>query len=75
MNELTGAFDAESLNALESMLDEIHSELLCGKSTTAVDRPVISREDLAKLILDYARLGESDPAKIRALILQGLGRK
>ena len=74
MTQLRNTFDAESLGALESVLDDIDREIA---SDPAGDdsRPVISRERLAKLILHYAQDGESDPEKLRALVLKGIGRE
>ena len=72
--QLRSAFDAESLGTLETVLDEVCQELASGKDGGKADQPVISREELAKLILHYAKDGESDPARLRALVLKEVGR-
>jgi hypothetical protein len=74
MAQSRNTFDAESLGALESLLDDIHRELASEATAGEAARPVISREQLAKLILHYAQDGESDPEKLRALVLKGIGR-
>lgn len=74
MTQLRNTFDAESLGALESVLDDVCRELSSGKEAHEADHPVISREDLAKLILHHAQDGESDPAKLRTLVLKGIRR-
>ena len=74
MTQLRNTFDAESLGALESVLDDVHRELASDPAAGDGARPVISRERLAKLILHYAQDGESDPEKLRALVLKGIRR-
>jgi hypothetical protein len=74
MAQLRNTFDSESLGALESVLDEVHRELASEATAGEAARPVISREQLAKLILHYAQDGESDLEKLRALVLKGVGR-
>lgn len=74
MTQLRNAFDDRTLGALEAVLDEVCLELSNDKPATKADRPVITREQLAKLILHYAQEGESDPAKLRTLVLKRLGR-
>ncbi|HUE44797.1 MAG TPA: hypothetical protein VMO81_00970 [Aestuariivirgaceae bacterium] len=75
MTQLRNTFDAESLGALESVLNDIDRELASEPTVGEEEaRPAISRERLAKLILHYAQDGESDPAKLRALVLKGIGR-
>lgn len=74
MTQLRNTFDAQSLGALESVLDDIHRELASNPAVGEEARPVISRERLAKLILHHAQDGESDPEKLRALVLKGIGR-
>lgn len=39
------------------------------------DHPVITREELAKLILHYAQDGESDPARLRTMVLKAIDRE
>ncbi len=74
MTQLRNTFDAESLGALESVLDDVHRELASDPAAGADARPVISRERLAKLILHHAQDGESDPQKLRMLVLKEIGR-
>ena len=74
MTQLRNTFDSASLGALESVLDDIDRELTSDPAAGVDARPVISRERLAKLILHYAQDGESDPQKLRALVLKGIGR-
>lgn len=73
MTQLRNTFDSESLGALESVLDEVYRELASdGADGEAPD--AISREQLARLILHYAQDGESNPDRLRALLLKGMGR-
>lgn len=74
MTQVRNTFDAESLGTLESVLDDIQRELASDATMGEESRAVISRERLAKLILHYAQDGESDPKKLRALVLKGIGR-
>lgn len=74
MTQLRNTFDAESLGALESVLNDIDRELASEPTAGDDARPVISRERLAKLILHHAQDGESDPVKLRLLVLKGIGR-
>ncbi len=74
MTQLRNTFDAESLGTLESVLDDIDRELASRPAAGEDARPVISREQLAKLILHHAQDGESDPEKLRVLVLKGIGR-
>lgn len=74
MTQLRSTFDAESLGALESVLDDVHRELANERNAGDDARPVISRERLAKLILHHAQEGESDPARLRTLVLKGIRR-
>ena len=74
MTQLRNTFDAESLGTLESVLDDVHRELASASTVGEDARPVISREQLAKLILHHAQDGESDPQKLRLLVLKGIGR-
>jgi hypothetical protein len=73
VTQLRNAFDSESLGTLESVLDEVCRELAGDGAATGAGSHV-SREQLARLILQYAQNGESDPAKLRALVLNGMGR-
>ena len=75
MTQLRNTFDAEDLGTLQSVLDEVCSELSSGQSAGEGNRRVISREELAKLILHYAQDGESDPTRLRMLVLERIGRK
>jgi hypothetical protein len=74
MTQSRNTFDAETLGALESVLDDLARELACDPTAGEDARPDISRERLAKLILHHAQEGESDPAKLRALVLKEIGR-
>jgi hypothetical protein len=74
MTQLRNTFDAERLGALESVLNDIDRELASQPPAGEDARPVISRERLAQLILHHAQDGESDPEKLRALVLKGIGR-
>ena len=67
-------FDSESLGALESVLDEVYRELASDAADGEARPDAISREQLARLILHYAQEGESDPARLRAVVLKGIGR-
>ena len=75
MTQLRNTFDADSLGTLESVLDEVYAELTNGKAATEAARPVISREQLARIILRHAQDGETDPERLRALVLKGVGRE
>ena len=70
---MRNAFDSESLGTLESVLDEVCRERAGDGAATDAGSHA-SREQLARLILQYAQNGESDPAKLRALVLNGMGR-
>lgn len=74
MTPSRGSFDAESLGALDAVLDQLCRELAGEAGTPETDKPVISREQLAKLILHHAQDGESDPERLRTLVLKELGR-
>jgi len=74
MSQAKNVFDAESLGTLEAVLDELCLELSSDMTASGTGRPVLSREQLAKLILHYAQDGESDPARLRRLVLNGIGR-
>lgn len=67
-------FDSKSLGALEGILDEVYRELASGGADGEARPDAISREQLARLILHYARDGESDPERLRDLLLKGVGR-
>lgn len=75
MTQLRSTFDAESLGTLEAVLDKVSLELSGGTDTSGQSRPVVTREQLAKLILQCAQDGETDPAKLRILVLKRLGRE
>jgi len=75
MTQARNAFDAESLGTLEAVLDEVCLALSGRMTATGTGRPAITREQLAKLILHYAQEGESDPARLRTLVLNGIGRQ
>jgi hypothetical protein len=55
MTQLRNTFDAESLGALESVLNDIDRELASEPAAGEDARPVISRERLAKLICTTPR--------------------
>lgn len=74
MAQLRNAFDAESLGTLGAVLDELCLDLSGDMTATGTDRPAVTREQLARLILHYAQDGESDPARLRRLVLDGIGR-
>ena len=75
MTQLRNTFDSESLGALESVIDEVHREL-AGDDDGSEARPnAVSREQLARIILHHAQTGESDPVKLRALLLKVVGRR
>lgn len=75
MTQLRNTFDAKSLGALEAVLDDVHRELASDSAATGPARQVISREQLAKLILHHAQDGESDPDRLRKLVLKGINRE
>jgi hypothetical protein len=75
MTQIRNTFDADSLGTLESVLDDVYRELTSGELENEAARPVVSREQLAKIILHYAQDGESDPARLRALVLKGMKRE
>ena len=74
-DSLRNAFDSESLGALESVLDDVCRELSSDVFAGEAGPQAVSREQLARLILHYARFGESDPARLRTLVLKGVGRE
>ena len=74
MTQLGNTSNSESLGALESVLDEVYRELASDGADGEARPDAISREQLARLILHYAQEGESDPARLRALVLKGIGR-
>lgn len=75
MTQLRNTFDSESLGALEGVLDEVYRELASDGADGQARPDAISREQLARLILHYAQDGESDPERLRNLLLKGIGRE
>ena len=75
MTQAGNVFDDESLGTLEAVLDEVCLALSGSMTATGSSRQVITREQLARLILHYAQEGESDPARLRTLVLNGIGRQ
>ena len=71
---MRNTFDSESLGALESVLDEVYRELASDGADGEARPDASSREQLARLILHYAQDGESNPDRLRALLLKGMGR-
>ena len=75
MTQARNVFDDESLGTLEAVLDEVCLAFSGRVAATGSGRQDITREQLARLILHYAQEGETDPARLRTLVLNGIGRQ
>jgi hypothetical protein len=68
-----GAFGPEAIAAMSDALDAALKELQNGRSDVQSD---VVRETIAGRIIGAARLGERDPARLRAAALSGVtGRR
>lgn len=65
----TNVFDAETTRLLGWVFDSVAVEL------HDKGQPAIVREVIAKRIIAAARRGERDPDRLRAAVLESLGRK